>query len=197
VGRWLPRITVCLALGAVVNVATAWACALVFDVGAATASELYTLLGPGHHWEVFRWSGGPGTRVLSRSWTGMPPVQYNPGEPEWLIPGWMGVDLPDPDAREDVAQVWEGWGFPMASMSCRSVARTAADGSFTTTPRGVLQVRPPSRPGARGLYVPLIPIWTGFSINTVFYALLVFAASAAARDLSRFVSRRRLVATPA
>jgi hypothetical protein len=183
-------ITLSLAIGAVINVAAAWTCALAADIGAASASELYTPLGPEHHWEVFRWDSGPGTRVFSNCWSGMPPAPFNAGPPETLLPGWMNIDPPDQDAPEVVSHIGEAWGYPMRSMSCRTESRPVADGTVTTT-SGVVRLRSAEHRGGRGLYLPMTPIWAGFSVNTVLYALLGLVVYAAARDLSRLVRRRR------
>jgi hypothetical protein len=191
----LVKITVLLAIGAVLNVATAWACALVLDIGAASPSALYTPLGTEHHWEVFRWDNAPGTRVLSRQWGGMGPAQFNPGQPEALVPGWMSIDPPDRDAPEDVSQVGEAWGYPMRSMSCSSESRSVAGGPLTTTSGGIARLRPAERRGGRGLYLPLHPIWAGFSVNTVLYALVCMVIFAAARDVTRVIRRRGDIVT--
>jgi hypothetical protein len=190
VRRHLVRIAVLLAIGAVINVATAWACALMFDIGAAPAWELYTPLGAEHHWEVFRWDGGPGTRVVSRCWAGLAPAPHNLGWPEELLPGWMSIDPPDRDAPVIVSRIGEAWGYPMRSMSCRSESRPAADGTMTTATSGVARLRPADRRGGRGLYLPLNPVWIGFSVNTALYALLGLVVCAAGRDLGRLVRRR-------
>jgi len=188
------KITVLLAIGAVVNVATAWACALALDIGEASVSELYTPLGPEHHWEVFRWDSTPGTRVVARCWRGMAPSPYNPGAPELLLPRWTNIDPPDRNTPEVVAHVGEAWGYPMRSMSCRSVSRPAADGSLITTTSGIARLQSADRRGGAGLYLPTKPIWTGFSINTVLYALVGLAVYGAIRDSSRLMRGRH---TPA
>ncbi|MHC4275205.1 MAG: hypothetical protein ACYSUR_16275 [Planctomycetota bacterium] len=190
----LVKITALLAIGAVVNVATAWACALALDIGEASVSELYTPLGPEHHWEVFRWDAAPGTRVVARCWRGMGPSPYNPGAPELLLPRWTSIDPPDRDTPEAVSHVGEAWGYPMRSMSCGSVSRPAADGSLITATRGIARLQSSDRRGGAGLYLPTKPIWTGFSVNTVLYALVGLAVYGALRDSSRLLRRRR---TPA
>jgi hypothetical protein len=179
-----------LAIGAVINVATAWSCALALDLGAAPTFELYTALGAEHHWEVFRWEDGPGTRVLSRCWSGTAPAPYNAGDPENLLPGWMDIDRPRPDAPEDISHIGEAWGYPMRSMSYRSVSRPLA-GKTSTATSGLVLLRSAERRGGRGLYLPVTPIWAGFSVNTLLYALVGLVVYAVARDLVRMVRRRR------
>jgi hypothetical protein len=187
----LVKITVLLAIGAVVNIAAAWASALALDIGAAPVSELYTPLGPEHHWEVFRWDAAAGTRVVARCWHGMAPSPFNPGEPELLLPHWSNIDPPNRDAPEAVSHVGEAWGYPMRSMSCRFVSRPAADGTMTTDTSGIARLQSADRRGGSGLYLPTKPIWTGFSVNTVLYALAGLVVYGAMRDTSRRLRGRR------
>ena len=76
-------------------------------------------------------------------------------------------------------------------MSCRSVSRPTADGSLITTTRGIARLRSADRRGGAGLYLPTKPIWTGFSVNTVLYALVGLAVYGALRDSSRLMRGRR------
>ena len=185
------KIPVVIVIAAALNVATAWACALVVDIGAAPVREFYTALGGENHWEVFRWDRGTGTRVLSYCWSGRAPALCNPGRPETLLPHWGSIDPPDPDAPDIVSRIDEAWGFPMRSMLGRFESRPTADGTALMTRTGVISFRPAEPGGERGLYLPLIPVWTGFLVNTAVCALVVLVVYAGVRDLGRMARRRR------
>jgi hypothetical protein len=187
--RPLLKIAALLVIGAALNVTTAWACALAVDIGDAPARELYAALGSENHWEVFRWDRGAGTRVMSYCWNGRAPAPCNPGRPETLLAHWGSIDPPEPAAPALVSRIDEAWGFPMRSMLGRFESRPTADGTASVTRRGVLSLRPAEPGGERGLYLPLIPIWTGFLVNTALYALVVLVACAGVRDLSRSARR--------
>lgn len=171
-----------LALGAVINVAVAWGCATVLDLGHGRVSELYVELPGERHWEVFRWDNAAGTRVLSKCWTGFAPGPYNPGEPQDLLAWWGRIEPPDSTG----AAIDEGWGLPLRTMSLHTVTEAAPGRTVETPAIGVFRVTMP-----RGVvHLPLVPVWGGFLVNTVVYALAVIVAWAAMRDLVRAIGRR-------
>jgi hypothetical protein len=120
------------------------------------------------------------------------PALGNPGRPETLLPNWGSIAAPDPSAPETASKIEEAWGFPMRSMLGRFESRPAIDGTPLMTRTGVVSFRPAAPGGERGLYVPLIPIWTGFLANTALCALVVLVVHAGIRDLSRVAHRRRV-----
>jgi len=176
-----------LALGAVINVAVAWGCAAAFDLGHGRVSELYAELSGERHWEVYRWDNAAGTRVLSTCWTGFAPGPYNHGEPQDLLASWGRIEPPDSTG----AAIDEGWGLPLRTMSLHIVTESAPGHTAETPEIGVLRVTMPRSIGGTAVHLPVLPLWGGFLLNTVTYALAVAVAWAAIRDLVRAIGRRR------
>ena len=178
-----------LPLGALINVAVAWAGALFSDLASGKLCELYAELPGGHHWEVYRWDRALGTRVLSRCWLGPAPGPYNHGDPAKLLPRGGRLFPLDTAAPQEQSDVEEGWGFPFRSLSCRAAIRPDGGATKTTT-TGAIRLRVPRRAGERGLYLPLVPLWGGFALDALLYGLLSLVLYAAARDLRRALRRR-------
>jgi hypothetical protein len=176
-----------LALGAVINVAVAWCCAATLDLGHGRIGEVYAELPGERHWEVYRWDNAAGTRVLSKCWTGFAPGPYNHGEPRDLLASWGRIEPPDSTG----AAIDEGWGLPFRSMSLHAVTEPAPGRVIETPAIGLLRVTMPRSVGGPAVHLPLLPLWGGFLLNTVVYALAVVVAWAAIRDLVRAVGRRR------
>ena len=195
--RRLPKIAVTLVVGALINVIVAWSGAAMTNVGRGTVSELYTDLGGGNHWEVFRWDTFAGSRIFSSCWQGATPAPHNPGDPATRLSGWAGIEPPDRETPQFKTVVREAWGVPARSMTCGFVSDQTSPGKTERRKDHVLQVRSPRRNGTAGIYLPLAPTWLGFAINTVVYALVALVASAVPRDVVRPVPRLRLAAAPA
>ncbi len=195
--RRLLAIAALVAAGTLLNLIVAWTGALTMDVSRGRLTELYTELGSDHHWEIYRWDNAPGTRVFSRTWSGLAPGPYNNGDPADLLAAWGRTAPPDHDAPEVVSCIDEAWGVPFRSMACRTVSRPTPEGRFTTVSSHVLRLTEPRRPGGSGLYLPLRPAWGGFAVNSLLYALLALVIYALARDLTRAVRRRRAAAPTA
>ncbi len=181
-------------IGAVLNVAVAWTCAVTMDLGRGTISELYAEIGLEHSWEVYRWDNMAGTRVMSRCWRGFAPGPYNDGDPADLLTSWGRIVAPSDPLYPSRSEIDEGWGFPMRSVGCHYALLWTARGDRSATEAGVLKLRASAGPGDRGLYLPLKPLWRGFVINTLVYALVVVAIHGAARDVTRTIQRRRAAA---
>lgn len=154
-------VAVFLVLGAALNVAVAWTCAATMDIGRGTVLELYSPVNGTDHWEVFRWDRTAGTRVLSRCWAGTGPAEFNPGDPTLLLARWGTIEAPGAVAARDLSQIDEAWGYPMRSMARR----------FDSSLAGGMPQRP-----------PLEPLWTGFTVNTIVFALASMVVYALLRD---------------
>ncbi|MHC4414192.1 MAG: hypothetical protein ACYS0G_02790 [Planctomycetota bacterium] len=178
-----------LLLGAVINVAVAWTCAAVVDLGGGTAKELYVPLAESHHWWVVRWDRAGGSRIFSRCWSGLAGGPYNEGDPERLLARWGHIERPDPDAPEPLTQVVEAWGLPSRALWLRAETRPASTGTATTSTAHVFRVRRAGPQGEGGISLPLEPVWLGFAVNTVLYALAVLVVTAVARDARRALRR--------
>ena len=189
--RHLKIATGLTVLGAVLNIAVAWTCSVSMDLGRGTISELYAEVGLEHSWEVYRWDNAAGTRILSRCWRGFAPGPYNRGDPATLLSSWGRIVAPSEPLPASRSGVDEGWGFPMRSVGCHYDLVWTDQGETSTSDAGVLRLRTSTGPGDRGLYLPVKPLWTGFVINTIVYALTVIAIHGVVRDAARAIRRRR------
>ena len=115
---------------------------------------------------------------------------YRPGEgkvveephPATLVPHWScvrhGFAKEDEgvvvDGRRNDERMVEGSGFPVISLWCEAPLR---HGDPPTEGRGFVELplQPITWSGARYARVlPLLPVWPGFAINTISYALLLW-----------------------
>jgi hypothetical protein len=62
---------------------------------------------------------------------------------------------------------------------------------FKTVTTGVLDLWDPKAPGARGLYLPLHPLWGGLALDALLAGLVPMVIYAVTRDLRQVYRRRR------
>ncbi|MBX3357370.1 MAG: hypothetical protein KF745_02980 [Phycisphaeraceae bacterium] len=168
--------SVCLALGAVVNVLVAWACASMAapGVGCSTGVEGWPVAVQG------KWAEATGIRVEQ----GVGRAVYRGTTRIRHVPGDIPLPLP-PEPIVDCA------GLPMLSMvyfDRRSVLWLVpeswfeSDGWLGPYDRGV---------AVRSVRLPLRPLWGGFVVNTLVYGLSLFAVVAVCGAICRRSRRRR------
>ncbi len=187
--RRLLIIGIFLLLGAVVNVAVAWGCALWSEYRIAPDRCLSHLDSP-------RWIAsvceGPGVTRVS----GVPDNgEWGPEEMyrDDVLPSWSRTtDRPPRDEFNDPSLPWTielAYGWPARSgvgiirkhvrgaavWAVTSGIRTADDGSGEPVSYRVLPVR---------------PIWSGFAINTLFYAAILWLLIPGPVVLRRFLRLR-------
>ena len=184
------------ALGAMLNLAVAWTCALTINLGNGQVSELFTDIGPDHHWEVYRWDTFAGTRIMSRCWKGNAPGPVNHGDPADHLSIWGTIDTPTAPLPRVRSEIDEGWGFPMRSMGCYFTVQSTTDGEPRSHNTGVLSIRKSNGVGESGLYLPMTPLWLGSVLNTIVYALVIVAVHGAVRDLRLYCARCRTRSSP-
>ncbi len=185
------RLLIVAAVGAVLNVAVAWTCALTMDLGRGQVSELFADIGPDHHWEVYRWDNLAGTRVMSRCWRGFAVGPFNHGDPADHLTFWGRIGRPTAPMPNVRSEIDEGWGLPMRSMACYFTAQSTTDGEPESHNSGVFSIRKSSGIGERGLHLPMTPLWLGSVVNTIVYALVIVAVHGALRDLRLYCARCR------
>ena len=181
-----------LLVGAVVNVAVAWGCAMWIGELEATA-ECALVGGPADPTEtgvlVVMWSRVGSDRVL---WTqqGAPRADATRGElGQWVdmrrfreaslgmasLPWWStmgrGVVSPTGSGPMPPVLVEDARGWPLRSLSSSFQLRYTP--GITTSGIEGIRVHSATRPGLRWLkprVLPIHPIWPGFAFNTMFYA---------------------------
>jgi hypothetical protein len=179
--RWAPRIFVFLLLGAIVNVAVAWACSLCFRAlqsvssRPATPRELNWIesMGEAPHRFDPTVENGLGRRVISIGLddpvldSSIASLRAQQGG---LV---LGTFAPWPTARRLQA------GFPFIAFESFHLTHTftweKATGivSPPTETWGGWLLSPTSRMDEERS-LPVVPVWPGFAINTVLYAAVVW-----------------------
>ena len=208
--RRLFKLALFLFLGAIINVAVAWG--LVWTLGVHQEPVLWQSVivsridgeSPNHTWSVTRYNYTGATRVFSSYRPPYPDVGYD-GDPGSLLPSW-NPDYFSGIKREDLVnlvRMQEGRGFPMLSLW----GQAAADNKVVSLPDCELEyailINPNeplmgsygNLPALNNLYqirfLPLHPIWPGFAINTIFYAVLVWCITLAPFTARRMIRRKR------
>ncbi len=198
--RRLFKLVVFLMLGAVVNVAVAWGCALWVDRGQAKIAAGRTL--QGYIWVVRRGSARGAEFVLWVRTYGDIEVAF-PGEGNWppdLIPSWSTIsheiDPAGPKIYGSQTQMQDARGWPMLSMRCTFLRARSGVGVRTRREVvGGLEMPPRIWTGGSVRYrkdraLPYIPIALGFVVNTLLYAAFI-GLPIAGRSAGRRVIRRK------
>jgi hypothetical protein len=180
----ITRVLVFLLLGAIVNVAVAWGCAAWI----------------GCPRREYRASFEPWVREVPTEW--LPPRQIGYGS----VPGRSGIyqttagfGMPG-RVFEQYVKIgncfWisvDQFGWPRLSLECEE--RTAVlPGDVRNITRLPLDIQIPGVAPSRGIfdrYLPLRPLWPGFAINTIFYAVILALLFYGPGRVRRFVRVRR------
>ncbi len=204
--RRLFKLVVFLLLGAIVNVAVAWGCALGLNIHKSSVTSVYRSLDPDESqtkytfWMVSRGSR-PGA-VYLYSIRAIP--QHGPGPsaveglPELLVPNWARAQLlPGQSGSTERINEFEYWtvdarGWPRLSLWCvwarNSFPLRPAEGGLQLPERWVTEH---DRQWLRITTLPYRPIWTGFAINTIFYAAILWILSLGPFTARRMIRRKR------
>ncbi|HVP73606.1 MAG TPA: hypothetical protein VMS30_07700 [Phycisphaerales bacterium] len=189
--RWAVRICVFLLLGAIVNVAVAWVPLPSWLVNSSKPSLART-----DTWVVQRFTNDPNRTIWAFRY--MPATVIFP--PEYQVQPVEDVLAPYGEEclthirrlHDEESYLLMGWGgaqgFPMLAL--RGFAIETRKPSYEGSQRVDLEtfgllVSKRVRFGEARPY-PLIPIWPGFAINTVFYALVLWLLFAAPFALRRW-----------
>ncbi len=175
--RWTPRILVCLFLGAVTTVAVAWGIAwtsgeidyFVFSdwrdyVHPSDGSGISILIVQHRGSKLVRFTFLPEVR------DGLPTAHFR-NVPRWAMRWADRNALPPLNGRAlDEIEI-HGYGYPSAALvlTVESTYYAAARGSYL-----IARENPPrlKEPGRIPNHLPLLPIWPGFLIDTLFYAAI-------------------------
>ncbi len=205
-GRWYRvdvkrRLLIALAFllaGAVVNVVVAWGCAVLIPLmepGRGALPRVEASLrgqepdGSWHFWAIHR-SKDRSVLLYHSFWDARSEDIYcyevsTELRPDELAPSWAGLRTP-PDA--DYESRWvHAFGWPVVSMWRDYVLGGSSKYEL------LHGLRVPFLPSDRGLprAVPLRPIWTGFAVDTLFYATVLWLLIPGPFVLRRFVRLKR------
>ncbi|MEE8154249.1 MAG: hypothetical protein V3T53_04740 [Phycisphaerales bacterium] len=207
--RRLTKLVVFLLLGAIVNVAVAWGCAILIDLRVYTQSPSFSgysvgRTDSGHSWTVLgneRRGGAiigsyveaPGQRSMAHETR----LRLAEGAPSLRVPSWSRAAIPkfDPAVTSRQAQVVEGFGWPWLSLwvSFHEIRPSETTGTTAVAVErwtglavssGAKLLDPPRA-------LPLGPIWSGFAINTVFYAATLWLLALGTSAVRRVIRRKR------
>ena len=211
--RRLLIIAVFLLLGAVLNVAVAWGCAVWIPasgpyLGERRIASLRELEADGtwRFWAITRFERSGAVLYISHWDTrseridcGEITTQSTDLRPSELAPSWAGLRTPpatDHGIRDVHAYGWpdyeirnvHAYGWPFISM-WQDFVYTGGGYGRTLVHGLQLAFLPPDGGFVRA--VPLCPIWLGFAINTLFYAAILWIAFLSPFTLRRFLRLRR------
>ncbi len=194
--RRLLVAAICLIAGAVMSVAVAWGCAFLLEVWTSGDKETASVSKDGQTWQVMTFSG-PGALSVFSIRSGMRfPGAKGSGEkdPSALIPSWTPFLNPAPPFASGVQgyeyRRAEGRGWPMLGLWYE----TSRGGGSTVTGGGIpVGEWPPGslRPTPILKVLPLRPVWPGFAVNTVFYAVVLWLLIPGPFVLRRLIRMKR------
>lgn len=183
--------------GAVVNVAVAWGCVLAVDVE-WTSSDYVSLRGSPEtsSWVVQRIERLGTTWVYSSRLKHKGSVYASDPPPEDVIPTWGRLAEPMPSFRSSRAsekRFIEGRGIPLRSLWCErhSTSWKPLLGGVETFLGGSAGRSPVPQNPYIPRVLPLRPIWSGFLLNTLIYAVALWVLICGPFALRRFIRVRR------
>ena len=208
--RWITKLVVLLLLGAIVNVAVAWGMRFWSDLHRQGSTVVSLDDVPGELLREIRWTAtselwyarirlaGTGieeTWFVESSAAGE--LEY--GDPRyslrprvshrrvsaWMLEGWR-QDLWNPDSLVEVRIGWPARTFGGRYYSTRSATSQKAEGVIHLPDSLIQFTRGKSR-----FDLPIKPIWSGFAINTIFYAAILWLLSLGPSATRRLIRRKR------
>lgn len=185
--RRLTKLVIFLLLGAVLNVAVAWACAAWIDLTGVfprgTSPRKYSR----YHWQVFDHFDRIGASRMA--WR-VPPVTITGGRSN--LDSYMESLPQELEPHLELGRVLDRRGWPLLSMQCTFVD-TAQD-VWNPVYQVDDGIKLTATPGSdeRGLRaLPLRPLWPGFAINAIFYAALLWLLFFGSLTARRIIRRKR------
>jgi len=189
-----------LLLGAIVNVAVAWGCAIYVNVESKPGHGEYLLFNARRQallsetrtfWVLLEYDSFGSTRLWGR---GFVETDQRKASTEHMphIPAWSQFVYP-PTSRMSLKERSRGWPFRTLYW-----IHTYYYSNYTTTNQHVwiVQKQPWNLwiiPNTRGnaIYLPLAPIWSGFLLNTFFYASLLWLLIPGPFVFRRYIRNKR------
>ncbi len=211
--RRLFKLIVFLLLGAIVNVAVAWGCVFLPELYYGQPNLRNDKKGFTRHvsgfsdWYVKSWGASGFSNVYSY-WTNrkisdlVEYIAIPDEQAESALPDWAGFGYPTetyPPATPFIVRIVEARGWPsLALWSGHDVvgfppAGASVENSVSIT-NGYLLHGERTRPfpeWAEIHVLPLAPIWPGFAVNMIFYAVLLWMLWLSPFVVRRMIRRKR------
>ncbi len=199
--RRLITIILFLLIGAVVNVAVAWGCALWVspryeDEQRSADRRNVGNIRPLRRSEVRRVDRVGATLIVSRRYRHSDEWPETDDAPSLLMPDWANLPLEPHFALHSILEVlvFDARGWPLISLWCKREVLdsrdqlTAVEGGIET---GLPEFQHGSILGGFRPALPLRPIWRNFAVNTLFYTLILWLPTRGPFVLRRVIRRRR------
>ena len=183
-----------LLAGAVVNVAVAWGIALAVEPVVNDSWNTGMTRSSGDYWSVSQIRRPGSLHAGSARFREVPAPDHvdTPG-PADLAPSWSGFDVPslefasglaDSDCRMVDARGWPALTLWYESDTPDGWEATGIAGGIKLSGYWEHEYRIPKA-------LPLRPIWSGFAVNTVFYAAILWLLIPGPFALRRFIRVKR------
>ena len=176
------KLVVFLLLSAVVNVAVAWGCtvwisarALSVDVGQSQLDERSSF------WTI-QYVRRRGLAHVYSSQTDFGLANRWTQTAEEALPHWSKLEAPSSSAAE--RETASGWPMYALSWTLSEWIISESSGRRGRTFAAGLQIGPAS-------ILPLRPLWLGFTVNTLFYAAILWTLFVAPFATRRLIRKRR------
>lgn len=193
--RIIRKFAMFVLLGAIVNVAVAWriACLVVVNSNIVRLGQTTTDL-PKWHYEFSIPQAAGSLRVWSfvTRQDGPDQTMY-PTDPE-IVTNWTRLTRTPSDQDMQTRDRWieDGRGWPLLAMYCRWTRPFDLSADYKLYAGLPLPKSRASRVEAAQLRaIPLLPMWPGFGINTLFYAAVLWALFAGPGKIRRRLRARR------
>ncbi|MDY7109169.1 MAG: hypothetical protein SYC29_11095 [Planctomycetota bacterium] len=197
-GKIITQVIVFVGLGAIVNVAVAWGFAAWGASKTTDYAAVIACMPNGDVWlagvERVRSFAVEKKEITSALDRDLPPddareyVRRDPSHTtpgvfhEWRCPilrqSWSRLGLTDCDGTGVFIKAEQGCGWPRFSLWSALAARPAEDTpqAYVASPMASISLDsgPPSYPRTSHRALPVRPIWPGFAINTLFYAIVLW-----------------------
>ena len=181
--RWAIIITICLLIGAIINVAAAWWFTVRLDELAPTSNGVTGISknGPGYHtWtvETITWPG------CTWSFSNSSYTSFRGDEIELTayeaLPYWAEFTKPNPKATQPYAFHWQhavayGWPFRSMLRAWQGSDNNKDDyfhSFYWDAPKWLRGEKTSPIAHKQPLYLPLRIIWPGFIANTLLYMMM-------------------------
>ncbi|MCH7547517.1 MAG: hypothetical protein IID30_14040 [Planctomycetes bacterium] len=201
-----------LLLGAIVNVAVAWGIASILTIEDTMSNDETIGMSVVEYetWNLSRYEAF-GTQIfmstrfkvhneeeelleLTELWSEHPIENVKPSWGSMDVATELYRTLPGPPEHTMVQeiQMYEARGWPMHSLWClRILLVHDGTGNNQNQASGFIAIPILFFEDLEPLVLPLYPIWTGFALNTIFYASLLWLIIPGPFVLRRFIRKRR------
>lgn len=190
----LCSIVLFLLLGGMINVAIAWGLARSVHIRRGDRPNLVakgysSLSSAGAYWRIEIRKEFGSTVIIGSVSLRASRISNIASVPSELLPAWSAFRKPPEKPNPKWVVFEDARGWPMRALSCQQ-RRFSGPSGYVVLDGLDLGRRPSFRAPPR-IALPLRPLWAGFTVNTVFYAALLWLPVGGRLALRRFFRRKR------